>query len=764
MTMEAAFLKILNMSLSASILILVVLLVRLLLFRAPKWVRGVLWAIVAVRLVLPFSIESIFSLIPAAEPIPNNIALMEHPAVETGIPIVNRSVNPVIERQFAPNPANSINPLQVVTYAAAIIWIAGVCGMLLFLFLSCLRAKNSVRAAVPNGSGVYLCDEIRSPFILGMFRPRIYLPSDLEGTTRESVLMHERAHLRRRDHWWKPLGFLILAVHWFNPLCWLAYILFCRDIESACDEKAIAQMDREGRAAYSQALLDCSRPQRVISVCPLAFGENGVKSRVKSVLHYKKPLLWIFIAAILVSVIVAVCFLTNPKAKREAERQAAETQTAAAETPSLSNAPESAEPTPTPWAGDGHWYTFQLTATGLISSIGTEYLYVPEEYTVCPINSVAIGKLKGMRSETKVYTADPEERVIWFESWFSYYRSGLALPKPDPKTCNYAISVYYTDSESWMYLSEEAGKELHTLLNRLDTEGEKAKISEFDKTANVYQTVPEIPGLLHDTRLLLTRRNGDAFLYAGKTRAYTKEGTAIKMNADSALFREFAAALDVRTTPVPLPVFTEIDGGITDGTNNYYDAPSHWHLFFDERELSFEETIGEIKIKDDAESDAHIKRVLSFAKANRFLKRWDKRYPYQDRTLIREGEALRDPFGDGFSVYLLNDNKNVDLPLSEEASAELCERYKAAENGTADAVTSIDENAEEYGTLILRNIRYDSILCYEFAGIRILGETIWLSTMDTGLITEIPKDTAAYTELMEIYKNNKLPQGVFVLH
>lgn len=316
--MSSLFLKIVNMSIAAGWLILAVIVLRFLLKKAPKWSVCLLWALAAVRLVCPFSIESILSLIPSAETVPANIEMMQKPAIDSGIGVINEVVNPVVG-SFAPDPnmVTSINPLQAVIPLLGVLWIAGIAIMLLYALISYRKLKKSVAASVPAGEGVMICDDLSSPFILGLFRPQIYIPSSMEGPTREYVLAHELAHIRRRDHLWKPLGFLLLAVYWFNPLCWIAYILLCRDIEAACDEKVIRDMDKEAMAAYSQALLDCSFPRKRITACPLAFGEVGVKDRVKAVLNYKKPAFWIILAAVIACIAVAVCFLTNPKKKEE---------------------------------------------------------------------------------------------------------------------------------------------------------------------------------------------------------------------------------------------------------------------------------------------------------------------------------------------------------------------------------------------------------------------------------------------------------------
>ena len=310
--MSGIFLKLLNMSITASWLILAVIMARLLLRKAPKWVPCVLWGLVAVRLICPFSLKSVFSLIPSSETVPSSIALQNEPHINSGITIINEAVNPVITESFAPALDARINPLQVIIPIAAAVWIAGIVVMLAYALVSYLKLKKTVAVCVPIKEGVLSCDEVKTPFILGVFRPVTYVPSSMQGETLDYVIRHETAHLQRRDHWWKPLGFLLLSVYWFNPLCWIAYILLCRDIEMACDEKVIRDMDKDDMAAYSQTILDCSLPRWRIAACPLAFGETGVKKRVKGVLNYKKPAFWIIVVAVAACAVIGVCFLTNP--------------------------------------------------------------------------------------------------------------------------------------------------------------------------------------------------------------------------------------------------------------------------------------------------------------------------------------------------------------------------------------------------------------------------------------------------------------------
>ena len=317
--MSGIFLKLLNLSISASWLVLVVLALRLVLKRAPRWMNVLLWGMVALRLMLPFSIESALSLIPSAETLsPEVVQFDPAPTITSGVELIDNAVNPSLSESFAAAPLASVNPLYVWTYLAGWVWLIGLAAMLLYALVSYLRLRRRVSASIPLRENIYVCDEVASPFILGIVHPRIYLPSALDEAQRGSVLSHERAHLARRDHWWKPLGFALLAVYWFNPLLWLAYTLLCRDIELACDERVLCGMDAGQVKDYSSALLACSVPRRMLAACPLAFGEVGVGARVKNALRYKKPAFWVVAASVAVCVVVAVCFLTNPRTDTDA--------------------------------------------------------------------------------------------------------------------------------------------------------------------------------------------------------------------------------------------------------------------------------------------------------------------------------------------------------------------------------------------------------------------------------------------------------------
>ncbi|MCR4992461.1 MAG: M56 family metallopeptidase [Lachnospiraceae bacterium] len=356
--MGTLFIKVLNMSIIAGWLVLAIVLLRAFFRKIPKWIMCALWALVAVRLLFPLPFESVFSLVPSVETVPQDIIYSQEPAIHTGIPTANAVINPVISDMFAPvndtamitdqetdmeltpeaaaDTGVTYSPIKVWTDVLGIVWVAGIGAMLLFALFSYLKMRRKTAASIlydyaytgaenrgfqgnskKSGTPVYECDDIDSPFILGLFRPKIYVPSGMDAVTLRSVCSHESAHLRRKDYIWKPLGFMLLSVYWFNPLMWVAYILLSGDIEAACDEKVIENMDRHERAAYSQALLNCGKHERRFSVCPLSFGETGVKGRVKSILNYKKPAFWIIIIALAACVVVGVCFLTNPKKENE---------------------------------------------------------------------------------------------------------------------------------------------------------------------------------------------------------------------------------------------------------------------------------------------------------------------------------------------------------------------------------------------------------------------------------------------------------------
>ena len=317
--MATVFLKLLNLSISASWLVLAVLVLRLVSKRSPKWMNVLLWGIVALRLMLPFSIESALSLIPSAETVsPAVVQFDPAPTITSGVSVIDNAVNPALSEHFAAAPTASVNPLYVWTEIAGWVWLIGLGAMLLYALVSYLRLRRRVSVSLCVRENIYLCDAISSPFILGVVKPHIYLPSGLDEVQRQNVLSHEQAHLARRDHWWKPLGFALLAVYWFNPVLWLAYALLCRDIELACDERVIRTMDESAVKTYSTVLLACSMPRKAVITCPLAFGEVGVKERVKNALHYKKPAFWVVAASVTVCIVVAVCFLTNPPTDTDA--------------------------------------------------------------------------------------------------------------------------------------------------------------------------------------------------------------------------------------------------------------------------------------------------------------------------------------------------------------------------------------------------------------------------------------------------------------
>ncbi len=312
MSLESILLKLLNMSVQASFLILAVILVRLIFRKAPRWILCILWGLVAIRLLFPFTIESPYSLLPSREVLPSDILYTDTPTIDSGTGSLGELIDPSFTESLSPVPGDSASPMQVVSFILTAVWVTGAALLLLYGIVSYFLVRRRVRESVPLRENIRLCDRIPSPFILGIFRPKIYLPSSLSETDTAYVIAHEQAHLKRWDHLWKPLGFALLTLHWFNPLVWIGYILLCRDIELACDEKVIDEMEAVEKKQYSEVLLACSTNRRFITACPLAFGEVGVKERIKNVLNYKKPAFWIIVLAMIASIVTAVCFLTTP--------------------------------------------------------------------------------------------------------------------------------------------------------------------------------------------------------------------------------------------------------------------------------------------------------------------------------------------------------------------------------------------------------------------------------------------------------------------
>ena len=314
-------LTLLNMSLVSSLLILALLIVRPLLRKAPKAFVCALWALVGLRLVCPITLESSLSLIPTSEPISKDVILTAaEPLGEEAFEALDTQ-RIIISNTLASPAGASINPMQAISLVAAFIWAVGAALMLIISLVSFLRLRKSVSASINTGGNVFINDDIASPFVLGLVTPRIYIPSSLTEYEKEYVIAHENAHIKRRDYLFKPIGYIILSLHWFNPLVWVAYILLCRDIEAACDQRVIKEMDTQGKKEYSTVLLRLSMPSKKIRACPVAFGEVGVKSRIKGVVNYRKPAFWICIVAVLLTVVLTVGFLTNPLSEEGEENK-----------------------------------------------------------------------------------------------------------------------------------------------------------------------------------------------------------------------------------------------------------------------------------------------------------------------------------------------------------------------------------------------------------------------------------------------------------
>ena len=310
--MTELFVRIVQMSVTAGWLSIAIMLLRPFLRKAPKWIRGILWGMVGLRLICPVSVESIFSLIPKTPTSPITVFENETTGIVLDLPMFEQSAN-----SLAPNIGDSANPIQIIIFTASIVWVIGIAVMLIYTLISFLIIKNKVSESIVTEENIWASDKIATPFILGIIKPKIYLPIDINEADKEYVIAHERAHLKRGDHLWKPFGFLLLSVYWFNPILWVAYILLCRDIELACDEKVIAELGSDCKKPYSEALVNCSVSKRTISACPLAFGESGIKDRIKSVLSYKKAGIIITAVSLSIVIIMAIFFLTDPEGEEK---------------------------------------------------------------------------------------------------------------------------------------------------------------------------------------------------------------------------------------------------------------------------------------------------------------------------------------------------------------------------------------------------------------------------------------------------------------
>ena len=316
---SGVFLRVFNVAVTAGWIVPACLLLRVILRgRLPGWVRCALWSVVGIRLLLPFSLESIFSLIPSAQTVPPTITTAPMPQVNVGVPPVDAVINPVISQTMAPKPQASVNPMQVVLSVGTVVWLVGVAVMLLVLLVNGWRLRRILQIRRLEEKGVYVCDGIPTAFVMGVLRPVIYIPSNLDPQDREYVLAHERMHIRRGDHIGKLLGTLLLAVYWFHPLLWVAYAMYSRDVEMACDEAVLNHFGEAHAAPYALALVNCVEQQmRAKKSSSASFGESDIKERVRHMMKYKKPKLWVTLASIALIAVTAICFLTSPVSAEE---------------------------------------------------------------------------------------------------------------------------------------------------------------------------------------------------------------------------------------------------------------------------------------------------------------------------------------------------------------------------------------------------------------------------------------------------------------
>ncbi len=444
--MEALFLQIVNMSISAGIVALCVMLLRFIFRKTPRWIICLLWAMVAFRLMIPFSIESEYSLMSSRQVLPDDFIYAASPVINSGIESVDASVNEILQGSLYTPPMNSVNRTQILSFVCSCVWLMGMSGMLLYALISSLILKVRMSDATVLRGNIKQSERAATPFVMGIFRPTVYLPYSIDESDREMVILHEQAHIRRRDHLWKMLAFVLLAVYWFHPLMWISYILFCRDMEKACDEKVISSMNEDERRAYASALLNCAAGRRIAAVSPLAFGETGVKGRILGVMKYKKPALWLLIVVLIVSAAAAVFLLTDPPQQVSMHRldDAGKTEEGIS-VPTLRNAADDA-------AGDGEMLVIYCPAKpkegegtiqigGAVCNEVSDYLRTRnwsalsgELHKASPgsIDFVISNSRRVVIYDSRVASIQYGEEVQWYRTGWGDYNAALALLHAPP--------------------------------------------------------------------------------------------------------------------------------------------------------------------------------------------------------------------------------------------------------------------------------------------------------------------------------------------
>lgn len=309
--MSKLFLEIINMSITSSYVILFVILIRFFLKKAPKIYSYSLWSVVLLRLTIPFSFQSIFSLMRInTKAIPEDIMYTQVPQINSGITVIDRVVNNSLP---APVIVASVNPMQIWIALGGVIWILGLIVLIIYSIITTMKLSKRLKSAVHISDNIYENTIIKTPFVFGLVNPKIYLPKDLSEIEKQYIIKHEQTHIERYDHIIKFVAFLVVSIHWFNPLVWMSFFLMTEDMELSCDEKVIKELGNGIKKDYSNSLLSLSTGRRIIGGSPIAFGENNTKGRIKNILNYKKPEFWVSIVAIIVIVAVGIGLLSNPK-------------------------------------------------------------------------------------------------------------------------------------------------------------------------------------------------------------------------------------------------------------------------------------------------------------------------------------------------------------------------------------------------------------------------------------------------------------------